>query len=1293
MESDEAVNFDETDLQVRLDFVDQMQVDFDKSQTAVERLDLQELCSDARSKFANTYLVVKSQISRELGKQRRFSAVNSTALPHVGGDSRPAARATRLPEFKLPRFSGAYIDWPDFYAMYNTIVGNNDDLSNVEKFQHLRSCLDGTALDTIRSLEPTEANYEKAIELLVSRFDNKLLHFQAHIRSICGISGVEQGSAASLRRLSDQMNSHLRALNTMATTQEIMDGLLIYLVASKLDRHTREKWEEALQANKLLKWKDMATFLEKRCRMLENLENAMVIQTPSKQHSALAVTTEPVIQSETDSLPGIVKRFWEIDSYCGSPIVATDEDVLCEQLFQNTFSRLSSGQYSVRLPAKASFDMLGDSYGRALRRFKTLEGKLLKDVELKSQYAAFINEYIDLQHMSLASEQSVASQYYLPHHCVQKPDSTTTKLRVVFDGSAKTTSGYSLNDLLFAGPSMQPKIFNTLLRFRFFKVALCGDICKMYRCVRVTSPDNYLQSILWRDNPNQQVKAYTLDTVTYGTKPAAFLAIRAMQQLSYDEEAEFLLAAKIIRRDFYVDDLISGGGSIEEAAQIREQVKELLSKGHFPIRKWCSNEAAALEGEPEIDREKTLRFHDGTDVLKALGLYWDAKSDHLLFSLSGTMTESGATKRSILSAVAKFYDPLGLIAPIVTKLKIFLQILWKDKLDWDESLPQSLHSSWLEHMKQMSAVNHLKFPRFVMQPNSSLEIHAFCDASLAAIAQIQDLTKGMTWRHVPTHWNPADILSRGCSPLELLESNLWREGPPFLRSDSSCWPNIAPIVDDLPERRRMVLVVAEKQDISFDCKFQNSFGKLQRGFGYIYRFWLLKFQNQTRRKGPLTVDDVKGGTHLLIKGIQRVSFAEDYKALRKNKQVASNSKLSSLHPILDDSGLIRVGGRLQNSLLDYDARHPILLPKDHPVTQAIVAHFHHKFLHAGPQSLLAALRQRFWPIGGRKTVAAIVNKCIRCFRLKPRMMEHIMAPLPASRVQPSRPFTTTGIDFCGPFFSKSEVRNRPPAKCYVAVFICFATKASHLELVEDLSTASFLAALKRFTSIRGKPNTIWSDNATNFVGAKNELQELREIFLADPPNIELRNDLLSNGINWQFIPPARLILVAFSAMLNSRPLCPISENPSDLEVLTPGHFLIGTAFNAIDEPDITHLNINRLIRWQRVCQMQQVIWRKWSTAYLSLLQERGKWRSEKANLSPGSIVIIKDDNLPSLQWRMGRVESIVLGPDGVARVAVIRTAAGIIRRAVGKLAVLPFETTSSVSVTLPAGGACSEQNP
>ncbi|XP_020808851.1 uncharacterized protein LOC110184601 isoform X1 [Drosophila serrata] len=288
--SEEASHFDEADLQVRLELIEKMQDNFDKSQTAVERLNLLELASDVRAKFLNIYCAVKSKISRELAKLRRVSVINSTALPNFNieqaSTSRAGVRATRLPEFKLPRFGGAYMDWPDFYAMYTTVIGNNEDLTNLEKFQHLRSCLDGPALDTIRSLEPTEANYEKAVDLLTARFDNKLLHFQGHIRSIFRLSSVVKGSARSLRQLSDGINSHLRALNTMATTQEIADGMLISLVSSKLDQHTQEKWEEGLPTNKLLKWTDMAAFLEKRCRMMENIENAMVTHTPSNQNRA-----------------------------------------------------------------------------------------------------------------------------------------------------------------------------------------------------------------------------------------------------------------------------------------------------------------------------------------------------------------------------------------------------------------------------------------------------------------------------------------------------------------------------------------------------------------------------------------------------------------------------------------------------------------------------------------------------------------------------------------------------------------------------------------------------------------------------------------------------------------------------------------------------------------------------------------------------------------------------------------------------------------------------------------------
>lgn len=132
--------------------------------------------------------------------------------------------------------------------------------------------------------------------------------------------------------------------------------------------------------------------------------------------------------------------------------------------------------------------------------------------------------------------------------------------------------------------------------------------------------------------------------------------------------------------------------------------------------------------------------------------------------------------------------------------------------------------------------------------------------------------------------------------------------------------------------------------------------------------------------------------------------------------------------ILDSFGLIRVGGRLEHTLLDFESQHPIILPKGHPLTRSIILHFHHKNLHAGPQALLVAIRQQYWPLGGKKTVSHIINKCVRCFRLRPKVCEQIMGNLPEDRVRPSRAFLITGIDYCGPFYYRSEVRSRPSTK-------------------------------------------------------------------------------------------------------------------------------------------------------------------------------------------------------------------------------------------------------------------------
>ncbi|XP_043063573.1 uncharacterized protein LOC122319825 [Drosophila ficusphila] len=1038
----------------------------------------------------------------------------------------------------------------------------------------------------------------------------------------------------------------------------------------------------------------------------------------SNGSSLISTIPLPIVSRDNslDRLDDLLRRFWEVES-CVEPIAhSTKEEQDCEAHFKKHFIRSPAGDYSVRLPAKLNLELLGESYQQAYRRFLSLERKLDRRPALKAQYAAFIKEYFDLGHMSTVAGADLAScRFFLPHHCVTKEDSSTTKLRVVFDGSAATSSGYSLNDLLMAGPVIQHTLFQILIRFRSYPVAITGDICKMYRCVKVHPEDSYLQCILWRTSPQDKLQVFKLDTVTYGTKPASFLAVRAMHQLSTDEHFSFPLGAEVIQRDFYVDDLISGAQTVDEAIIIVDQTSKILSRGGFKLRKWCSNVPAALCGVSDEDKESYLKFDDGTDFTKTLGLAWDPASDQLLFSFSVLQLTSSPCRRSVLSAIARFYDPLGLVGPVIAKAKIFLQQLCKERLSWDESLPEAQNTEWNSICRSFVQIKRLCFPRLVLSPNSEIQVHGFCDASMEAygacvyivcsgqsqllcsksrvaplktltvpklelcgadllsklisevagtnvfkgqyycwsdsavalswirdepsrfnmfvanrVAAIQERTDSMEWRYVPTSLNPADILSRGVLPTELSESPIWFNGPTFLCRPKIDWPS--PILAEkstLELRRKVLLIKSPYVDIIACSKFANSFASLQRIFGYVF-----KFINRIRQP-DLKVSDIQSGTQLLLRLVQRSHLWEDIKSLQSKGVVAQSSSLASLSPFIDQFGLLRVDGRLRNSSLDFNARHPIILPRSHPVTAAIVTHFHERNLHTGPRALLCIVRSQYWPIGGRKTVSKVLNKCVRCFRTKPRLVEHVMADLPKERLDGSHAFEVTGIDFCGPFFYKPEVRNKAPVKCYVCVFICFATKAIHLELIRDLSTVSFLHGLKRFICTRRKPRQIWSDNATNFVGARNELIELRRLFLSDEHQKATLDFCLAELIDWRFIPPRsphfgglweaavktakhhfyraigpsvlafdelRTLLCHISAVVNSRPLVSISENPADLDVLTPAHFLNGGPPSSFIEPDVTALNFNRLDGWQRVAYLQQRESLSFSVVEMELLE-------------------------------------------------------------------------------------------
>ncbi|XP_043064802.1 uncharacterized protein LOC122320700 [Drosophila ficusphila] len=264
------------------------------------------------------------------------------------------------------------------------------------------------------------------------------------------------------------------------------------------------------------------------------------------------------------------------------------------------------------------------------------------------------------------------------------------------------------------------------------------------------------------------------------------------------------------------------------------------------------------------------------------------------------------------------------------------------------------------------------------------------------ISLIQELSSGMNWRYVPIDCNPADILSRGASPTELLEFALWFRGPAFLLKIQHDWPKSCLPVKTLPELRKRILVgVSTEVDLTLKWKFLNSWQKMTHTFGYVY-----KFAHRIRRPG-LAVEDVKMGTQMLIRCIQMSNLADDYWRLHSN------------------FGLMRVGGRLQNSSLDNNVQHPVILPRQHPVTRAIILDLHRRNLHSGPRALLAHMRLQFWPIGGRKTVSAAASKCVICFRAKPQLSQHIMADLPKDRVKATSTFMVTGLDFCGPFYYKT----------------------------------------------------------------------------------------------------------------------------------------------------------------------------------------------------------------------------------------------------------------------------------
>ncbi|XP_073990904.1 uncharacterized protein isoform X2 [Rhodnius prolixus] len=1119
--------------------------------------------------------------------------------------------------------------------------------------------------------------------------------------------------------------------------------------------------------------------------------SAPTLQPCSESSSTSAVDYDNKVPAfhavPSNELHALMEQFWVTEEPPAAPSRVPPEAEQCEQYFRTSTIRQQSGQYQVRLPfIKADTSSLRGSHSQAYTRFLALERRFTRDPEFKQLYVDFMSDYLKQGHMV---ETSSTPTYYIPHHGIFKKRGDTSKIRVVFDASAKPAGGTSLNELLYPGPKLQPLLSDIITLFRRFPYVFSCDIMQMFRQIKVHPDDWCYQAVLWRDNPGQLLKTYLLTTVTYGTRSAPYLALRTLAQLAEDESAGFPKASEALTTSVFVDDICVGAYTLPEATALRDEVIALLATGGFTLRKWVSNHPFILDGLPSDHCITTVS--EVSSPIALLGTHWDPKQDTLSISAEFKARPAAVfTKRRILSTIAQIFDPCGWLSPFTMTAKCFIQRLWGLPLDWDTPFDSDLVEEWSVIFSSFSLISSCFINRPLPHTSARepIALHGFCDASkrgyaavlylcasastgppvllvsktrvaplktqsiprlelcgahllallthhyytllsrslhicdlhlwtdsqivlrwisiephklktFAAnrVAQISEWVPMATWHHVTSGQNPADLASRGTTMSLLSSSSLWWHGPEWLPFPSN-WPSETPNASFTPEE---VEVSSPAKPLCTAVPAPINLFAAMSSWPTLLK--VVKIILTWRYKASPMFISYQVVVDRICLYIQRQSFGPELRALQNGTQVPVS--LRRLTPFLDPSGLIRVGGRLALSTV-VQQRHPILLPKAHPLVALLIRYYHIAHLHAGLNQVLFHLSQRFWIISARQAIRTCIFKCVTCFRSRPSHVPPLMGQLPAARVNPSPPFYHTGMDFAGPFTVRSShLRKAPLLKVYLCLFVCFATKAVHLELATSLSTPEFINVLNKLIARRGCPAKLYSDCGTNFVGASVLLRKALQAFLQllkTSPQIEEFCNL--RGITFNFNPPAaphqgglwervvrstkfhlnrvlkqqiptfvvlQTLVIRIEGILNSRPITPMSSDPSDYSALTPGHFLIGRPLLASPESDLSLLQFSppsyRLLQ-----STIQSFWNRWRRNYLPLLHPKQKWTVNQPNLKVGDLVLLDEPNTPISTWPLARILEVYEGSDGVVRQVKLRTSRSSFVRPVTKLYKLPI---------------------
>ncbi|XP_036346973.1 uncharacterized protein LOC118756307, partial [Rhagoletis pomonella] len=432
-------------------------------------------------------------------------------------------------------------------------------------------------------------------------------------------------------------------------------------------------------------------------------------------------------------------------------VLESDENQRARKILAETTRDLGQG-YEVGLLWREDSVILPPSYAMAKHRLLNIESRMQRDAVFAENYKREVAKYLDKGYAKplTPDEASVEGPrtWYLPHFGVVNPHKPQ-KLRIVFDAAA-ATNGISLNSVLLKGPEQAQPLIAIIHKFRQGVVAVAGDIQEMFSRVQILEADQESQRFLWRDgNTSEPIRIYKMSSMIFGAICSPCCAEHVKNTNAIKFMSTMPRGARAVIENTYVDDLVMSFNSAEEAIEVINEAVKINAAASFKLRDFISNDKLVqqkLNGEGSSANKQIIRMERQATMEKVLGMFWNTANDGLEFQfkfhkithdvIDGTRPP---TKRELLGIAMSMYDPFGLLANVTICIKLLVQAMWKQRVQWDEAMPYELAQQWSKWWSNIQSVKHLSVPRcysLMLPVAEEIQLHIFVDASSLAYAAV-----------------------------------------------------------------------------------------------------------------------------------------------------------------------------------------------------------------------------------------------------------------------------------------------------------------------------------------------------------------------------------------------------------------------------------------------------------------------------------------------------------------------------------------------------------------------------